>query len=217
MRIIRWASLITQLREYTSENTSKDISRDTSEDTSRDTSEDASRDISEDTSIDTRRRSWSYILKTLMITSRSVAAGSATVDAIGSVSGTCIMRKKERSRNTWWCCLRRLTQVREKNRKVVEHSFVLKDNKISYKVPYNTPLSYWQRIDEQLQELIKQGRIRHSNSEFQALITAVTKKDEDTRICIDYRELSSITVKEPFPLPKIDQLLSQVEKIILFQ
>lgn len=139
----------------------------------------------------------------------------ATVDVIGSVSGTCIMRKKFLDIHDD-VISEDLPKFERKQRNVVEHSIVLKDNKVSYKVPYNTPLGYRQRIDEQLQVLLKQGRIRHSNSEFQAPITAVAKKDGDIRICMDYRELNSITVKEPFPLPKIDQLLAQVGKSCCF-
>ena len=59
----------------------------------------------------------------------------------------------------------------------------------------------------QLQELLEKEFIRPSCSPWGAPILIVKKKDGSQRICIDYRELNKLTVKNCYPLPRIDDLL----------
>jgi hypothetical protein len=63
-------------------------------------------------------------------------------------------------------------------------------------------------LKEQLAELIEQGRIRLSNSPFGAPVIFVKKPGEDKRrLCIDYRDLNRVTVKDRNPIPRIDELM----------
>lgn len=60
----------------------------------------------------------------------------------------------------------------------------------------------------QLTELLDKGQIRPSSSPFAAPILFVGKKDSDElRMCVDYRRLNKITVKDSYPIPRIDQLI----------
>ena len=62
----------------------------------------------------------------------------------------------------------------------------------------------------QLQELIEKGYIRPSVSPWGAPILFIKKKDGTMRMCIDYRNLNKMTIKNHYPLPRIDDLFDQV-------
>ncbi|GKA49662.1 putative reverse transcriptase domain-containing protein [Tanacetum coccineum] len=65
--------------------------------------------------------------------------------------------------------------------------------------------------EEQLQELSDKGFIRPKYSPWGAPVLFVKKKDGSFRMCIDYRELNKLTVKNRYPLPRIDDLFDQLQ------
>jgi hypothetical protein len=62
-------------------------------------------------------------------------------------------------------------------------------------------------LKEQLQELLDKGFICPSISPWGAPVLFVKKKNGSMRMCIDYRELNKVTIKNRYPLPRIDDLL----------
>ncbi|GJR87266.1 putative reverse transcriptase domain-containing protein [Tanacetum coccineum] len=68
-----------------------------------------------------------------------------------------------------------------------------------------------QELSKQLQELADRGFIRPSTSLWGAPVLFVKKKDGSFRMCIDYWELNKLTVKNRYPLPKIDDLFDQLQ------
>ncbi|GJY65263.1 putative reverse transcriptase domain-containing protein [Tanacetum coccineum] len=66
-------------------------------------------------------------------------------------------------------------------------------------------------LSEQLQELSDKDFIRPSSSPWGAPVLFVKKKDGSFRMCIDYRELNKLTVKNRYPLPRIDDLFDQLQ------
>ena len=58
----------------------------------------------------------------------------------------------------------------------------------------------------QLQELLDKGFIRLSTSQWGASVLFVKKKDKTLRLCIDYRQLNRVTIKNWYPLLRIDDL-----------
>ncbi|GKB11589.1 putative reverse transcriptase domain-containing protein [Tanacetum coccineum] len=68
-----------------------------------------------------------------------------------------------------------------------------------------------QELSDQLQELADRGFIRPSTSPWRAPVLFVKKKDGSFRICIDYRELNKLIVKNCYPLPMIDDLFDQLQ------
>ncbi|GBG60205.1 hypothetical protein CBR_g3449 [Chara braunii] len=68
-----------------------------------------------------------------------------------------------------------------------------------------------EELRKQLDELLEKGWIRPSSSPFGALVLFVPKKEGELRMCIDYRGLNAITVKNAEPLPRIDDLLDRVQ------
>ncbi|GKG30975.1 hypothetical protein Tco_0423463, partial [Tanacetum coccineum] len=66
-------------------------------------------------------------------------------------------------------------------------------------------------LSVQLQELLEKGFIHPSSSPWGASVLFVKKKDESFRMCIDYRELNKLTIKNRYPLPRIDYLFDQLQ------
>ncbi|GJU31774.1 putative reverse transcriptase domain-containing protein [Tanacetum coccineum] len=79
------------------------------------------------------------------------------------------------------------------------------------RAPYKLAPSEMQELSDQLQELADRGFIRPSASPWGAPVLFVKKKDESFRICIDYRELNKLTIKNRYPLPRIDDLFDQLQ------
>jgi len=67
-------------------------------------------------------------------------------------------------------------------------------------------LAELKELKVQLEELLEKGYIQPSTSRWGAPVLFVKKKDGTLRLCIDYRELNKITVKNRYPLPRIDDL-----------
>ena len=67
-----------------------------------------------------------------------------------------------------------------------------------------------QELKVQLQELLDRGFIRLSTSPWGAPILFAKKRDKTLRLCIDYRQLNRATIKNRYPLPKIDDLFDQL-------
>nr|GFB07195.1 putative reverse transcriptase domain-containing protein [Tanacetum cinerariifolium] len=68
----------------------------------------------------------------------------------------------------------------------------------------------------ELQELLERGFIRPSVSPWGAPVLFVKKKDGSMRLCIDYRELNKITIRNRYPLPRIDDLFDQLQGAMHF-
>nr|GEZ49043.1 putative reverse transcriptase domain-containing protein [Tanacetum cinerariifolium] len=79
------------------------------------------------------------------------------------------------------------------------------------RAPYRLAPSEMQELSNQLQELADRGFIRPSTSPWGALVLFVKKKDGSFKMCIDYRELNKLTIKNLYTLPRIDDLFDQLQ------
>ncbi|GJY14987.1 putative reverse transcriptase domain-containing protein [Tanacetum coccineum] len=79
------------------------------------------------------------------------------------------------------------------------------------RAPYRLAPSKMQELSDQLQELSDRGFIRPSTSPWGAPVLFIKKKYGSFRMCIDYRELNKLTVKNRDPLPRIDDLFDQLQ------
>ncbi|GJW80851.1 putative reverse transcriptase domain-containing protein [Tanacetum coccineum] len=79
------------------------------------------------------------------------------------------------------------------------------------RAPYRLAPSELQELSTQLQELSNKRFIRSSSSPWGAPVMFVKKKDGYFRMCIDYRDLNKLTVKNRYPLPRIDNLFDQLQ------
>ncbi|GJR15896.1 putative reverse transcriptase domain-containing protein [Tanacetum coccineum] len=82
--------------------------------------------------------------------------------------------------------------------------------------PYRLAPSEMLELSNQLKELQEKGFIRPSHSPWGAPVLFVKKKDGSMRMCIDYRELNKLTIKNRYPLPRIDDLFDQLQGACCF-
>ena len=82
--------------------------------------------------------------------------------------------------------------------------------------PYRMAPAELKELKDQLQDLLSKGFIRPSVSPWGAPVLFVKKKDGTMRMCIDYRQLNKVTVKNKYPLPRIDDLFDQLQGASLF-
>ena len=76
--------------------------------------------------------------------------------------------------------------------------------------PYRLPQAYRERVQEELQEMLADGIIEPSNSDWAAPIVLVPKKDGSLRLCVDYRRLNGVSQSDAYPMPRIDELIDRL-------
>ena len=82
--------------------------------------------------------------------------------------------------------------------------------------PYKMAPAELRELKTQLQELVDKGFIQPSVSPWGAPVLFVRKKDGTLRLCIDYRQLNRVTIKNRYPLPHIDDLFDQLRGACVF-
>nr|GFA83682.1 putative reverse transcriptase domain-containing protein [Tanacetum cinerariifolium] len=90
-------------------------------------------------------------------------------------------------------------------------NFLVPDAAPVVRAPYRLAPSGMKDLSEQLKELSDKGFIRPSSSPWGAPVLFVKKKDGSFQMCIDYRELNKLMVKNRYPLPGIDDLFDQLQ------
>nr|GEW73569.1 retrotransposon protein, putative, Ty3-gypsy subclass [Tanacetum cinerariifolium] len=101
--------------------------------------------------------------------------------------------------------------------KIVEFQIDLKPSVAPVvRAPYRLAPSEMKELSDQLKELSDKGFIRPSSSPSGAPVLFVKKKDGSFRMCIDYRELNKLTVKNRYPLPRIDDLFDQLQGLSVY-
>ncbi len=82
--------------------------------------------------------------------------------------------------------------------------------------PYRMAKMELVELDKQLKELLRLGFIRESTSSWGSPVLFVKKKDGSLRMCVDYRRLNQVTIKNKYPLPRIDDLFDQLQGASIF-
>jgi len=82
--------------------------------------------------------------------------------------------------------------------------------------PYRMPPNELAELKNQLKELLDKGFIQPSSSEWGCPALFMKKKDQSLRMCLDYRPLNAVTIKNKYPLPRIDILFDQLSKAKVF-
>jgi hypothetical protein len=85
-----------------------------------------------------------------------------------------------------------------------------------YKRPYRMDANQLAELKNQIQDLLDKGYIRPSSSPWGAPVIFVPKKDGSTRMCVDYRALNEVTIKNKYPLPRIEDLFDQLKGACVF-
>jgi hypothetical protein len=84
------------------------------------------------------------------------------------------------------------------------------------KIPYRIDVKDLVELKNQIEELLEKGFIRPSSSPWGAPVLFVNKKDGSRRMCVDYRSLIEVTIKNKYPLPRIEDLFDQMKGAKIF-
>ena len=84
------------------------------------------------------------------------------------------------------------------------------------RAPYRMAPTKLKELKVQMEEMVNKGFVRPSTSPWGAPVLFVKKKDGRMRLCIDYRELNKITIRNQYPLPRIDDLVDQLQGAKVF-
>jgi len=82
--------------------------------------------------------------------------------------------------------------------------------------PYRMALAELAELKKHIEDLLKKKFIRLSASPWGSPVQLVKKKDGSSRLCVDYRQLNKLTIKNKYPLPRIDDLLDQLRGAAVF-
>jgi hypothetical protein len=82
--------------------------------------------------------------------------------------------------------------------------------------PYRLGPSEIEELKKQIEAMLKRGDIRQSTSPWGAPVFFVKKKDGGLRLCVDYRALNKVTIKNAHHLPHIDDMLSRMRDAKIF-
>ena len=105
--------------------------------------------------------------------------------------------------------LRHLTNPNLPSNARVEHEIKLNKGSVPIKqknrgIPYN----YRDEFRASVEEMLDAKMIKHSKSPFSSPVRLVNKKDGKIRVCVDYRKVNALTVKDSYPIPRIEVLFS---------
>lgn len=93
---------------------------------------------------------------------------------------------------------------------VVQHKIDTGNQPAIKQPPRRLPFHMQKEVDEHVSDMLKRGIIEPSSSAWSSAIVLVQKKDGSKRFCVDYRRLNSVTMKDAYPLPRIDESLNQL-------
>jgi len=93
---------------------------------------------------------------------------------------------------------------------LVQHHINLTFNEPVRSKPYPVPYSMRESLKKDIDDMLKMGVIRESNSPYASPVVVVKKKDGSNRVCVDYRKLNKLTVFDPEPMPAAVDLFQKL-------
>jgi hypothetical protein len=92
--------------------------------------------------------------------------------------------------------------------KNVDHRINTSDTPPIKNPPYKAPVRQQQIINEKVQEMLDNDLIEPSYSPWSSPVVLIRKKDDSYRFCVDFRKLNHVTIKDAYPLPRMDETLN---------
>ena len=113
------------------------------------------------------------------------------------------------------CFARSMQDLKEPCR-ISQHEITILESKPIRMPQYRKSIEENKIINEEVQKLLDANIIRPSNSPWSFPTLLVPKPNNKKRMCIDYRKLNAITVTDPFPLPRMDDIMDRMNSSVVF-
>ena len=97
---------------------------------------------------------------------------------------------------------------------LVEHHIETGDTKPIKLPPYRVLQAFQAMVRQELKEMLNQGIVEPSVSEWAAPIVPIVKKDGSLRLCVDYQRLNATSQTNAYPMPRIDDLIDQLGQAV---
>jgi hypothetical protein len=98
-----------------------------------------------------------------------------------------------------------------------EHTLELEEgSKPVITSPWRHPKKSKYEIEKVIEELLEMGNIRPSSSPFTSSVVLVMKKDGSMRMCINYMDMNKNTIKNMYPIHRIDEVLDEFDGVVYF-
>ena len=137
----------------------------------------------------------------------------ATTDKVGIPTfGKYLTTKEQNNLNDLLEEFEDVLSIKPGKTDLIEHHIVTSTTKPIKLPPYRVPQAYQIMVRQEIQEMLNQGIIEPSVSEWASPIVPILKKDGSLRLCVDYRCLNAISQTNAYPMPRIDDLLDQLEQ-----
>ena len=98
----------------------------------------------------------------------------------------------------------------------LKHSIPTTTDKPVYLPHRQIPVQLQQEVRKCLESWLKQGIIHPSKSPYASQVVIVRKKSGEIRLCVDFRKLNAISIRDSFPLPRIEEALQAVQAAVWF-
>jgi hypothetical protein len=96
-----------------------------------------------------------------------------------------------------------------------KHEIILDSRTPIYSHPYRKSIKERSILSDEVRKLLDANIIRPSRSPYASPVILVPKKDNTIRMCVDFRRLNKVTVSEQWPLPRIDDILDGLLRLVL--
>jgi len=93
---------------------------------------------------------------------------------------------------------------------VIKHKIPTDNHRPIKQPPRRVPVHMNEEVDKYINDMMDKNVIQHSKSPCASGIVLVQKKDGTKRCCVDYRKLNEVTIKDAYPLPRVDESLDQL-------
>ena len=103
-----------------------------------------------------------------------------------------------------------MLQAKPGKTSLVEHCIDTGNASPIRRPPYRVPHAYRDSVKAELDQMLENGIIEPSSSQWAALMVLVKKKDSTLRLCVHYRCLNSVSRVDDYPMPRIDDLLDRL-------
>lgn len=99
---------------------------------------------------------------------------------------------------------------------IIEHKINTINERPIKEFNFRIPIHLEVMIDKEIAKLLKNGIIETTYSEWNSKLVPIIKKDKSLRLCIDFRPLNNITIKESYPIPLVDDILIKLKNSTIF-